>query len=111
MFSLRLKELREKMGLSQRDLAEEIGVSQGTIGNWESGTREPNFETVRKLAEYFSVSTDFLLGNQRKKEDAQEKTVSDEDIQFALFGGRVTDEAYEDVKKFAAFIKEKYGEK
>ena len=61
MFSLKLKELREKAGLSQYAFADKFGVAQSTVGNWESGKREPNFETTRKLADFFSVSVDYLL--------------------------------------------------
>lgn len=62
MFRIRLKELREKTHLSQKQLADKLGISQGTVGNWESGIREPNFQTVTKLAKYFNVSIDYLLG-------------------------------------------------
>ena len=62
MFSIRLKELRMNRGLSQRELAIIFKVSTGTVGNWEVGTREPDFNTLVNLAEYFNVSTDYLLG-------------------------------------------------
>ncbi|MDL2327507.1 helix-turn-helix transcriptional regulator [Ruminococcaceae bacterium OttesenSCG-928-A11] len=64
MFSLTLKQLREQKDLSQRDLAKHLGVSQGAIGMWESGKREPSFATVSRIAEFFGVSTDFLLGRE-----------------------------------------------
>ena len=62
MFSIRLKELRMNRGLSQRELAVIFKVSTGTVGNWEVGTREPDFNTLVNLAEFFNVSTDYLLG-------------------------------------------------
>ena len=62
MFRIQLKTLRENKGLSQSQLASDFGISQGTVGNWESGTREPSFETISKLANYFDVSVDYLLG-------------------------------------------------
>ena len=43
MFALRLKELREKRGLSQKAFSTKLGVSQSTVGMWESQKREPNF--------------------------------------------------------------------
>lgn len=61
MFSLKLKELRERANLSQYAFARKFGVAQSTVGGWESGAREPNFETVKKLAAFFKVSTDYLL--------------------------------------------------
>ncbi|MBQ6846803.1 MAG: LexA family transcriptional regulator [Oscillospiraceae bacterium] len=63
MFRIQLKKLREVKGVSQSKLASDFGISQGTVGNWESGIREPNFETISKLAIYFNVSVDYLLGN------------------------------------------------
>lgn len=63
MFRIRLKQLRENKGISQSQLASDFGISQGTVGNWESGIREPNFETISKLANFFNVSVDYLLGN------------------------------------------------
>ncbi|MBR2181532.1 MAG: helix-turn-helix transcriptional regulator, partial [Oscillospiraceae bacterium] len=62
MFRIQLKKLRENKGISQSQLASDLGISQGTVGNWESGIREPSFETISKLAKYFNVSVDYLLG-------------------------------------------------
>ena len=62
MFSLRLKELRENAGLSQYSFAAKFGVAQSTVGSWEAGKREPNFETMGRLADFFHVSVDYLLG-------------------------------------------------
>ena len=112
MFQIRLKELREKAGYSQQSFADAIGVKQSTVGNWEAGAREPKLEVMQKLADFFDVSVDYLIGRDNtpkpRKDVEQKKEISDEDIKFALFGGDVTDEAYEDVKRFAQFIKEKY---
>lgn len=66
MFAIRLKELREKNSLSQKAFSIKIGVSQSTVGMWESNRREPNFETVEKLANFFNVSVDYLLGREEK---------------------------------------------
>lgn len=62
MFSERLKELRKEKGISQYDLANDLGIVQSNIGNWESGRREPNYETVIRLARYFDVTVDYLIG-------------------------------------------------
>ena len=63
MFALRLKELRENKGLSQKQLANKLDVSQSTVGMWESKKREPNFSTTEKIANFFGVSIDYLLDN------------------------------------------------
>lgn len=62
LFCERLKELRIEHGLSQAELAKIIKVSDGTICFWENGVNEPKMTYIIRLAEYFNVSTDFLLG-------------------------------------------------
>ncbi len=62
MFSARIKELRLDKQLSQADLAKAMSVNQRTISNWEKSVRQPDFETLAMLAEFFQVSTDYLLG-------------------------------------------------
>lgn len=62
MFRVELKKQRENAGLSQYKLSEKIGVSQATVGMWESGKREPNFATMCQLADFFGISVDELLG-------------------------------------------------
>ena len=59
---MKLKELREEMALRQRDVAEAIGTSQTNIARWENHTNEPAASYVVKLAEFFNVSADYLLG-------------------------------------------------
>lgn len=61
-FRIRLKELREKKHLSQYRLADELSISQSAVGSWESGTRECNFAMLIKIAKYFGVTIDYLLG-------------------------------------------------
>ncbi|MCM3216076.1 helix-turn-helix transcriptional regulator [Niallia taxi] len=58
----RLRLLREKSGLSQKFVAEQIGVKNNTLSGYESGNREPDSETLTKLADYYKVSTDYLHG-------------------------------------------------
>ena len=59
--SLKLYSLRKNRGLSQEQLAEELGVSRQAISKWESGTAFPESEKLIALSEYFGVSTDYLL--------------------------------------------------
>ncbi len=62
LFNERLKELRIEKDLSQTELAKELNVSQRSISSWETGFRQPDFETLEQLAKYFGVTTDYLLG-------------------------------------------------
>ena len=99
MFSLRLRELRQAAGLSQKALAEMVDASQQTVAKWERGLATPNPETVAKLAQVLNTSTDSLLGMPERNSD----------IKFALWGGdadEISDEMLEDVKRYAKFIRE-----
>ena len=58
-----LKELRISEGLTQNDMASFLQVADTTYPSYEQGRSEPNIETIIKLARFFKVSTDYLLGN------------------------------------------------
>lgn len=60
---LRLKQLRTKRGMSQSELGKIIGVSPSTIGMYEQERRLPEVPTLKRLASFFNVSVDYLLGN------------------------------------------------
>lgn len=66
VFPQRLKELRLKKGLTQTELGEKVGVKQSTFTNWENGKREPNFETLLKLALILKTTTSYLLGEKNE---------------------------------------------
>ena len=61
-FADRVKEQRLKRGLSQPQLAEDIGLTKQTISLWERGVRRPEFETMLRVADYFGVSFNYLVG-------------------------------------------------
>lgn len=66
MFSDNLKSVREKSGISQAALAKVLNVSQGTIGNWETGKRTPDAEMLKTISKYFRITVDDLIGNDRE---------------------------------------------
>ena len=105
MFSLRLKELRESHNLSQQSFANIINVSQSTVGMWESGKRTPDSEMLAKIADYFDVSVDYLIGR------SSEYSVNDElkGVDFALYNEtkELNDSQKKDVLKFVQFLKNK----
>ena len=61
-FKDRLKEIRLNKKLTQKEIAEKLGTSQPSYQNWEKGTRKPSRITLQKIATFFNVSTDYLLG-------------------------------------------------
>ncbi|HOJ78591.1 MAG TPA: helix-turn-helix transcriptional regulator [Bacillota bacterium] len=77
MFAERLKLLREEKELKQEHVAEYLGVTQQTYSRYENGINEPDIESIKKLAIFFEVSTDYLLGLTDKRYYALEKLPKD----------------------------------
>jgi len=65
----RIAELRNRRGLTQTQLAEKIGMSHSTVASWEKGKRDPGTSMIAKLAVFFGVSTDYLLGRDNNTRD------------------------------------------
>ena len=63
----RLKELRVSRHISQKELAERLGVSQQTVASWEVGRTEPSNIFLSSLSKVFNVSADYLLGNDQSR--------------------------------------------
>lgn len=59
---MRLKELRKSKGISQLTLATDLNTNQNTISRYETGDREPGIMELIKIADYFHVSIDYLVG-------------------------------------------------
>ncbi|MBO5060858.1 MAG: helix-turn-helix transcriptional regulator [Clostridia bacterium] len=74
-FHKRLKELRMRSGISQKELAKQMGVTRTTINSWESGISFPNAYSLTMLSEYFYITTDYLLG----MDDSELLNISDLD--------------------------------
>ncbi len=67
MLNERIKELRESRGLNQIEFAKKLCVSKQSVSNWENDNIQPSIEVLLRIANYFSVSTDYLLGLDNKK--------------------------------------------
>lgn len=101
-------ELLKKHNVTRYQVSKATGVPQSSLSDWSKGKSKPKYDNMKKIAAYFGVSVDYLLGNEEKEKPTAAKTVSDDDIKFALFGDvGVSDEDFEDVKRFAEFIKNK----
>lgn len=62
LFGERLKQLRTEKNIGQNQLAKDLGLSNASISYWETGKQLPTIEAVYKIAAYFDVSADYLLG-------------------------------------------------
>lgn len=64
MIGKRIKELRTKRKVTQEELGKIVGVTTSMIGMYEIGARNPSFEVIEKIADYFGVTVDYLLGRE-----------------------------------------------
>lgn len=84
-FAKRLKELRKEAGITQIEFARKFNIANGTVGNWESGNRQPDYATVQKIADFFKVSVDYLVreeteGNAEIKKSPSEISEGEEKL-------------------------------
>lgn len=96
-FNENLRDVREQKGLSQKEVAEKIGVAKSTYSLYESGNREPNVQTIKKISDVLNVSADKLLG------------IDNEPMTLAAHfdGDEYTEDELEEIRQFAAFVKNK----
>lgn len=95
MFAERVKSLRKEKGITQVDLAEVVGLSKGTVAMWEVGKREATFSTLNKLADYFQVPIDYLIG---RSDDRSAKTYTEDFIERILGHERKYEELLNDIR-------------
>ena len=92
----RLKEIRQEKNLSQTDIAKALGVTRQAISLYEKGDREPKIETWQKLADFFNVPVDYLLGISK---DRSTLTIDDLNTEEQEAYERITDMLSEDYPK------------
>lgn len=108
----RIKSLCDTRNINITQLCRDSGASRGSLSDLKMGRKQRlSTETLSKIANYFNVSVDYLLGKTEEKTPSKhgERRINDDDIKFALFDGDkdITDAQYEEVKRFAAYVKER----
>lgn len=98
MLSERLKMLREELSLTQSQLAQQLGIATSSISQYESGDRIPSDDIKIKLAKFFDVSLDFLLGLSDIRNPYVFFTLSE-------YFNSLSEDEINDVIKYAMFIK------
>lgn len=124
----KIKKLRKSKNITQEELGKNIGVTTSMVGMYETNARKPSYEVLIKIAEFFSVSTDFLLNTEEKLDmtldsvkkvynmlkeatdeygieevtDKQENKIKTLAAHFE--GEEFTDEDVEDIENFIKFI-------
>jgi len=75
-----IRKLRDAAGISQYELSRFLGIHPAAISGWERGVRQPDLAMIAKMAEYFNVSTDFIIG----KESGEEGVYMPEDLKVSF---------------------------
>ena len=99
IFSTRIKELREKRGLSMDQLARQLGITKSRINMWENNGTVPRMNILIELAKLFNVSTDYLLGND------DERNISTENHRLSTLQRNLGKLSESDLKKAEAMLK------
>ncbi len=101
-FGTRLRELRLEKNLTQADLANHLALGESTISFYEANKREPDYETLRKLADYFNTTTDYLLcrTNIKNSDNSQDPEI----ISISRARQKMTPEEYEKWKQVSKAI-------
>ena len=76
---MRLRELREKAGLTMKEVGVAVGSAESTMSLYETGKRQPDFCTMKRIADYFGVTVDYLMGSEvdeiLEKRSSEEQTL------------------------------------
>lgn len=92
-----LKKLRLERGLTQKQLADALGIDRTAVAKYETGKNGATSEMLEKIADYFAVSSDYVLGR-------------DQEINYALLDGcehfRIDDATHREIMEFAGYAKE-----
>lgn len=126
----RLKHVRRQLNMTQRDVAKALNCRQATISAWETGKNEPDFATLVRIADFFGVTTDYLLGRtdeegnmvpsiKKKTAESTPSLPESEDLSAGLAMRLLRDMKYEDITEnqkravydFAMEVLKKYGNK
>lgn len=101
IFSVRLRSAREKRDLNQGELAKRAGLQPSAVSHFETGSRKPSFDNLRRLADALKVSTDYLLGRV-----SEEESLAGADTIFRHLD-RLTSEDRDMAENFLEFLAEK----
>lgn len=105
MLDGRLKSLRGKR--TQEEVAKQIGVSRARYSHYENGRSEPDYETLKKLADYYKVTIDYLLTGTEKKKNIEDE-IADPDLQIAYRDMQeFSPESRQQAIEFIQYLKEK----
>jgi len=110
-YGKRIAELRKKRGMNQETLAAQLGITRASLSHYETNRREPEYELLTRIADYFRVSLDYLMGRETslssdvaeflKRVDLDDEGVT-EKYELTIDGRSLTPE---ETRRFIAFIR------
>ena len=106
MFASRLRALRKERGLTLQQLAKHFGMSHSTLSKYETGSRKPDMEMLKKLSDFFGVSVDYLIGESPVR-DKEETVILNKSINMP----ELPPEAYQELEDFIEYLRKKYNNK
>lgn len=105
----KIRALRKEKNMTQADLAKVLKVSSRTIGFYETGDRDPDTETLGKLADYFDTSIDYLLGRTDIRPETNDMNSSHMAFEKKYnYDEELPEEAKKEIASFLEYIKHKY---
>lgn len=110
MLKDRLKQLRIEKGKTQKEMANDLGTTDVSIGRYELGVREPKTDILNALADYFDVTTDYLLGRSDEKIIKKERFENVESISAHRIGKieNLPEEALDQLDDYIQYLELKY---
>lgn len=102
-FNKVLRALRTSKNMTQDELAKILRISRSTVGMYEKGDREPDYETLEAIADYFNVSIDYLLGRDTKIV----RLIAPNTLAAHFDGDEYTEDELAEIHQFAEFVKTK----
>ena len=109
IFAKRFKELRINSGVTQTELSAYLGITKAAVSYYESGKRMPSNSMIKKIASYFKVPIDYLMGMDYIQEDSNDEYLKDETLlkiirRSKILSSFILDDPRINVKKLEKFI-------
>jgi len=108
-FGKRLKELREAKGLRQEDIGKKINVGKSAVSQWENNIRTPDAYVILQLADFFNVTTDYMLGRTDDPRPFSKDTIAEPDSNDPV--DKLPEQAKRSLEEFKEYIIHKYSKK
>lgn len=107
-FSSRLKQLRKEANLTQEELASKLNKTRSTIAGYETERKEPDYDTLKCIADFFNTSIDYLLGYTDIRNPYSNDDKSATKTYPNLDKSGLPEEAIKQIEDYIEFIKQKY---